>query len=80
MSSYIGDILLSGGLVTEESLCANAEIEFVVIFGSQTTGDMRPASDLDIAVKFTDELSSHERFRKRCFLSGDLQREDGLRG
>lgn len=60
----------------EESLCSDAEIEFAVVFGSQTSGDRRPASDLDIAVKFSDDLPSHERFRKRCFLSGDLQRED----
>ncbi len=44
-------------------------------FGSRTTGETHPSSDLDLAVKFADDLSSHERFRKRCFLSGDLQRE-----
>ena len=33
-------------------------------------------SDLDVAIKFTDELSEQERFEKRCFLSGDLQHED----
>ncbi|WP_158057958.1 type VII toxin-antitoxin system MntA family adenylyltransferase antitoxin [Halorussus halophilus] len=59
-----------------ESLCHDPDIEFVVVFGSQLTGDARPSSDIDLAVKFSDTLSSHERFRKRCFLSGDLQRED----
>ena len=59
-----------------ESLCRDPDIEFAVAFGSQVTGDSRPSSDLDLAVKFTDGLSSHERFQKRCFLSGDLQRED----
>jgi predicted nucleotidyltransferase len=60
----------------EESLCRDPDVEFAVVFGSRVTGDERPSSDLDIAVKFSDELSSHERFRKRCFLSGDLQSED----
>lgn len=59
----------------EESLCRDADVEFVVVFGSTVTGEPRPESDVDVAVKFTDDLSSHERFRKRCFLSGDLQRE-----
>lgn len=61
----------------ESSLCRDDAIEFVVAFGSQVTGDARPTSDLDLAIKFADELSAHARFQKRCFLSGDLQRSDG---
>ena len=60
----------------EASLCRDPDIEFVVAFGSQVTGDARSSSDLDLAVKFADDLSSRERFRKRCFLSGDVQRAD----
>lgn len=59
-----------------ESLCQDADIEFAVAFGSQVTGRSRPSSDLDLAIKFVDSLSSHERFQKRCFLAGDLQRGD----
>jgi uncharacterized protein len=62
--------------VLEESLCRDADIDFAVVFGSQLTDNSRPSSDLDLAVKFTDSLSSHERFQKRCFLSGDLQHDD----
>ncbi|MDS0294896.1 nucleotidyltransferase domain-containing protein [Halogeometricum luteum] len=47
----------------------------MVTFGSQITGEATDASDLDIAVKFSDDLSSSERFEERCFLSGDLQQE-----
>lgn len=61
--------------VLEESLCRDVDIEFAVVFGSQLTSNSRPSSDLDLAVKFADNLSSHERFQKLCFLSGDLQRE-----
>jgi predicted nucleotidyltransferase len=57
-----------------ESLCGDSEIEFVVAFGSQF--DSPQPSDLDIAVKFADSLSARERFRKRCSLSGTLQREE----
>lgn len=60
----------------EESVCRDADIAFAVAFGSQLTGDSRPSSDFDLAVKFADDLSSHERFQKWCFLSGDFQRED----
>lgn len=60
----------------ESSLCHDTDIEFVVLFGSQSSDDSRPSSDVDIAVKFADDLSSHERFRKRCFLSGDLQQDN----
>ena len=63
-------------IALEESLCRDPDIEFAVMFGSRVSGDERASSDLDIAVKFNDALSSHERFRKRCFLSGDLQSED----
>lgn len=60
----------------EASLCADADIEFAVAFGSQVAGESRPSSDLDVTIKFDDDLSAHNRFRKRCFLSGDLQQAD----
>lgn len=60
----------------ESSVCRDPAVEFAVAFGSQATGGDRPSSDLDIALKFANELSSRERFRKRCFLAGELQRED----
>jgi len=61
---------------SEQSLCGDPDIEFVVAFGSWVTGDERPSSDFDIAVKFDDGLSVSERFRKRCDLSGTLQHAD----
>ncbi|WP_255170423.1 nucleotidyltransferase domain-containing protein [Natrononativus amylolyticus] len=60
----------------EESVCSDPHIEFAVAFGSQVTGEPTLASDLDVAIRFADSLSSHERFQRRCFLSGDLQQED----
>lgn len=62
--------------ILEESLCRDADLEFAIVFGSHATDEVHKSSDFDLAVKFVDDLSSHERFRKRCFLSGNLQRED----
>lgn len=60
----------------EESVCTESDIVFAVVFGSQVSGNPTQSSDIDLAVKFTDELSKQERFEKRCFLSGDLQHEN----
>jgi predicted nucleotidyltransferase len=60
----------------EETVCSDPDVEFAVVFGSRAAGSSRPSSDLDVAIKFSEDLSAHERFRKRCSLSGELQRED----
>ncbi|TKX74461.1 nucleotidyltransferase domain-containing protein [Halorubrum sp. GN11_10-6_MGM] len=62
--------------VLEASVCAVDDVEFAVVFGSRITGESTQASDLDLAVKFSDDLSEAERFEKQCFLSGDLQQDD----
>lgn len=51
-------------------------VEFAVVFGSQVSGDTTDTSDLDLAVKFVDDLSANERFYERCRLAGVLQRDD----
>jgi predicted nucleotidyltransferase len=60
----------------EASVCSDPTVEFTVAFGSQITGEPDRSSDIDLALKFADGLTDRERFEKRCFLSGDLQRED----
>jgi predicted nucleotidyltransferase len=60
----------------DEAICSDPDVEFAVAFGSRAVGTPRPSPDLDVAVKFSDELSASERFRKRCSLSSELQRED----
>jgi predicted nucleotidyltransferase len=59
--------------IFDGSLCEDPDIEFAVAFGSRITGTATAGSDLDVALKFSDELSASERFRKRCFLQGELQ-------
>jgi predicted nucleotidyltransferase len=56
-----------------ESVCSDSDVEFAVAFGSRIAGGPTQASDIDLAVKFADDLTDRERFDKRCFLSGDLQ-------
>ena len=58
------------------AVCSDSDVAFAVVFGSQVTGETTSASDLDLAIKFADNLSDRERFGKRCFLAGELQRED----
>jgi predicted nucleotidyltransferase len=58
------------------SVCPDPDVEYVVAFGSQVSGEPTASSDLDLAVKFVDDLSDQERFEKWCFLSGDLQQEN----
>ena len=68
---------LSGILDTlAESVCSDSEVEFVVAFGSQIVGGPTQASDIDLAIKFADDLTDRERFDKRCFVSGNLQLEE----
>lgn len=60
----------------DESVCHDPDIVFVITFGSRITDGSHQSSDLDLAIKFDEELSAKERFRKWCFLSGDLQQSD----
>ncbi len=60
----------------EDSICSDPDVEFAVAFGSQISGKSTRSSDLDLAVKFVDDLSTRDRFQKQCFLSGDVQQEE----
>lgn len=58
---------------TRDALCSDPDVVFVVLFGSRAGGRPRASSDVDVAVKFVDDLSRTERFRKRCRLSATVQ-------
>lgn len=51
-------------------------IEFAVLFGSFAEDGDAPPSDIDLAIKFSDELSPDERFRQLCAFSGNVQSSD----
>lgn len=49
----------------EESVCPDSDVTFVVAFGSQVSGEPTHSSDLDLAVKFSNDLPDGERFEKQ---------------
>ena len=51
---------------------AQTEVIFAVLFGSHARGTADESSDVDIALRFPDELSESERFRRRNRIDADL--------
>ncbi len=49
------------------------EIAFAVLFGSHARGDVSEASDVDVALRFPEGMSAHERFRLRNRIDADVQ-------
>ncbi|ERG92994.1 nucleotidyltransferase domain-containing protein [Haloquadratum walsbyi] len=60
----------------KDVVCADPDVVFAVVFGSQVSETVPHSSDFDIAVKFTADCSERNRFKKRCVLSGELQHEE----
>ncbi len=56
-----------------KTLAAAEVIAFAVVFGPFVDASAATPADIDIAVKFSDELASDERFHELCWLSGHLQ-------
>lgn len=52
---------------------ADADVVFAILFGSRARGTPHESSDVDIALRFPDELSPKERFRRRNRIDADLQ-------
>lgn len=52
---------------------AQTEVVFAVLFGSHASGTADESSDVDIALRFPDETSEAERFRRRNRIDADLQ-------
>ncbi|WP_256546834.1 type VII toxin-antitoxin system MntA family adenylyltransferase antitoxin [Halobellus inordinatus] len=52
---------------------AQTEVIFAVLFGSHARGTADESSDVDIALRFPDDLSESERFRRRNRIDADLQ-------
>ena len=48
-------------------------VVFAVLFGSHAQGDVREASDVDVALRFPDEMEPNERFRLRNRIDATLQ-------
>ncbi|WP_231899214.1 nucleotidyltransferase domain-containing protein [Halorubrum trapanicum] len=52
---------------------AETDVRFAVLFGSRVRGDGHESSDVDVALRFPDDLSPTERFRRRNRIDADLQ-------
>lgn len=52
---------------------AQTDIVFAVLFGSHAQGTADEASDIDIALRFPDDMDDHDRFRRRNRIDADLQ-------
>ena len=52
---------------------AREAVVFAVLFGSRARGTADTSSDVDVAVRFPDEASAHERFRRRNRIDAALQ-------
>lgn len=52
---------------------AQTEVIFAVLFGSHVRETADESSDVDITLRFPDELSEAERFRRRNRIDADLQ-------
>lgn len=52
---------------------ARTEVIFAVLFGSRASGTADESSDVDLALRFPDELSDAERFRQRNRIDADVQ-------
>lgn len=53
---------------------ARTDVVYAVLFGSYADGTAEPSSDVDIAVRFPDDMSSVNRFRQRNRIDAELQR------
>lgn len=52
---------------------AQTDIVFAVLFGSHARGTADETSDIDIALRFPDDMDDHDRFRRRNRIDADLQ-------
>jgi predicted nucleotidyltransferase len=52
---------------------AETDVRFAVLFGSRVRGETHESSDVDVALRFPEDLSPKERFRRRNRIDADLQ-------
>lgn len=49
------------------------DLEFALLFGSRARGESEPSSDVDIALRFPEEMDAADRFRRRNRIDAALQ-------
>ena len=69
-----GESTIDGGDVEGiRQYLAETDVRFAILFGSRVRGDTHESSDVDIALRFPEDLSPKERFRRRNRIDADLQ-------
>lgn len=56
-----------------EELSRFEPVELALLFGSASEAEASGGSDIDIAIKFREEVDRRQRFRELCALSGRLR-------
>lgn len=56
------------------SLLAASDVRYAIVFGSFARENATASSDIDLALRFTDELSRRERFDRRNHVDSTVQR------
>lgn len=65
----MGDVNVEG----MQEYLAQTEIDFAILFGSHARGTADESSDVDIALRFPEEMDDHERFHRRNRIDAELQ-------
>jgi len=52
---------------------AETDVRFAILFGSRVRGNTHESSDVDVALRFSEDMSPKERFRRRNRIDADLQ-------
>ncbi|WP_135366051.1 type VII toxin-antitoxin system MntA family adenylyltransferase antitoxin [Halosimplex halophilum] len=52
---------------------AQTDVVFAIVFGSHARGAATESSDVDIALRFSDEMDDYERFKRRNRIDATLQ-------
>lgn len=52
---------------------AETDVDFAILFGSHARGTADESSDVDIALRFPEDLNEHDRFHLRNRIDAELQ-------
>ena len=55
------------------SVLEGADVSYAVLFGSYAVGTETPSSDIDVCLRFADDVSRRDRFRRRNRIDAEIQ-------
>jgi predicted nucleotidyltransferase len=72
-SNHSGSAIDGVDVAAIHQYLAETDVRFAVLFGSRVRGETHESSDVDVALRFPEDLSPKERFRRRNRIDADLQ-------